>query len=107
MSEYKHSREPVQIRGILEIKSLDWLSTEGRQLLQDAIRQRDGPKSGLTLSKIYGHAIKKKDRNSKLNAKVLIRATKLMAAGYLTSKCAALQLERIERASLKSLQQLN
>lgn len=83
MPEYKDSKSDIRIRGVLEIQSLSWLSSEGYDLLQGAIRERDGPNSGFTLATLYGNS--SRARSSRVNAKIWIDSVKLMSAVYLLS----------------------
>ncbi|KIL60153.1 hypothetical protein M378DRAFT_26641 [Amanita muscaria Koide BX008] len=80
------NKYPVKFYGLLKIESLDWLSDEGKQLLEADYRKRDERlhavrKSELTLETLYGDA---KGRGSQIS--VFISAEKTLAAEYMTSE---------------------
>ncbi|KAM6497701.1 hypothetical protein JOM56_005649 [Amanita muscaria] len=80
------NKYPVRFYGLLKIESLDWLSDEGKQLLEADYRKRDERlhavrKSELTLETLYGDA---KGRGSQIS--VFISAEKTLAAEYMTSE---------------------
>ncbi|KAI0936367.1 hypothetical protein AcV5_004525 [Taiwanofungus camphoratus] len=95
--EYDRARinaHEVRFRGVLDIKSLTWLTPEYQKKIEHELRRRDiatrirnGGKSrssGLTLSGIYGEGPVHKRRN--LTVKVVIQGVKNMTAVYLISK---------------------
>ncbi|KIL60135.1 hypothetical protein M378DRAFT_14316 [Amanita muscaria Koide BX008] len=86
--KYLHriNKYPVKFYGLLKIESLDWLSDEGKQLLEAEYRKRDERlhavrKSELTLETLYGDA---KGRGSQIS--VFISSEKTLAAEYMTSE---------------------
>lgn len=95
--EYDRARinaHEVRFRGVLDIKSLTWLTPEYQKKIEHELRRRDiatrirnGGKSrssGLTLSGIYGEGPVHKRRN--LTVKVVIQGVKNMTAVYLICK---------------------
>ncbi|KAM6501259.1 hypothetical protein JOM56_004273 [Amanita muscaria] len=80
------NKYPVKFYGLLKIESLDWLSDEGKQLLEADYRKRDEQlhavrKSEVTLETLYGDA---KGRGSQIS--VFISSEKTLAAEYMTCK---------------------
>lgn len=77
---------PVHVFGDLTIDSLNWLSDQGKDLLQKELRRRDKEQhlamnfvSGLTLETLYGNS---RDEGSRITVRVKI--DKNMNAEFLT-----------------------
>jgi len=99
----RESKYPVIFYGILEIKTLRWLSPIGRKWLEIDLQERDiakrmhgslKPVSSLTLAGLYGEQadgapaagdVFGKGKKSNLTIKVWIRGVKNMSALFLTS----------------------
>ncbi|KAI0797743.1 hypothetical protein C8Q75DRAFT_887201 [Abortiporus biennis] len=75
--------DDVQIEGTLTILKLDWLSSSGKDQVEDLLRARDGLNSKITLEGLYGRG---RHANSTLFVKIRLQCTKSMAAVYLHSK---------------------
>jgi hypothetical protein len=95
------SNHPVVFYGIIEIKSLSWLSPRGRKWLEADVQKRDiekhihkhaHPVSELTLAFLYGEADEGGlpsggifgERRSKLRLRVWIRGVKNMSVAFHT-----------------------
>lgn len=80
------SRHPVFFFGVLKVDSLEWLSDDGKNLLEADLRNRDEvlhphiKKSGLTLERLYGDV-----SGQGSTVSVFIRCEKTLAAEYMTS----------------------
>ncbi|THH34134.1 hypothetical protein EUX98_g98 [Antrodiella citrinella] len=79
--EFNTGNAQIDVEGTLFIRKLEWLSPEGKDLVQDDLQDRHPSLASMTLRNLYGRSSTSKP----LGVKVRIRAVKNMTAVYLLS----------------------
>jgi hypothetical protein len=86
-NNHRIDEHQVRFRGILEIQSLSWLSTDGHRIIEEDLQERDirmhfhksnNPVSVLTLAKLYGPGV----MGDGLKVRVELQCHKLPTASF-------------------------